>query len=342
MSEVILVTQQEFSKGEPQFRECTNFTIRPAPADEAVLAQAIREYQCCAVIVGVQPFHGPLYEALAEVSGQRGALIARFGVGHDSIDKALLQQHGITLTNTPGVLDDSVAEHTMWLMGGLARHVGSCHSAMKSAEWKAKTGSMLRGKTLGILGFGSIGRRVAGIAAFGFGMRVIAAGRSSVHELEQREDKNMETLCREYGVSDYTNDIQSFTEQADIISIHLPATDATKHFVNAALLGNMKKNALFVNTSRGSIVDECALFNALAAGNLAGAALDVYEQEPYTPVSPECDLRTLPNVLLTPHIGSNTVQANEAMARASLANAIAFLEGNLSKMTRIYPEGKPL
>jgi lactate dehydrogenase-like 2-hydroxyacid dehydrogenase len=335
MSETVLVTQPEFVKGERLFAECSNLHVIAAADVEGSLAQAVRDRDSRAVIAGVQPFHGPLYEALGETGGQRGAIISRFGVGHDSIDKSLARQHGIVVTNTPGVLDGSVAEHAMWLIGSLARHVADCHLAMKSGDWRPQCGIELGGKTLGILGFGAIGRRVAAIAHFGFGMRVIAAGRSTAEDLVHREGRSLETIRGKFGVDQYTNDVTALMHQADVLSIHLPAIDTTANFVNAERLSSMKRDALLVNTARGAVLDEDALYHALSADQLAGAALDVYQQEPYQPQSPNCDLRTLSNILLIPHTGSNTLQANEAMARASLANVSCFLQGRLGKLTRV-------
>ena len=206
---------------------------------------------------------------------------------------------------------------------------------MKIGQWQPRTGIELRGRTLGILGFGAIGRRVAAMAHFGFGMCVVAADRRSIHELERHECWNMDAIRRKFGVNDYTTDVVAMLSQADVLSIHLPAVEATENFVNAELLASLKRDCLLVNTARGSVLDEDALYDALSAGQLAGAALDVYQQEPYGPQSPNRDLRKLPNVLLTPHCGSNTVQANEALARASLSNVASFLQGRTDDLTRV-------
>jgi lactate dehydrogenase-like 2-hydroxyacid dehydrogenase len=173
------------------------------------------------------------------------------------------------------------------------------------------------------------------MAHFGFGMRVIAVGRHSIRELEQREGRNIDAIQRKFGVNEYTSDVAAMLSQADVLSIHLPAVEATKNFVNADLLASLKRNCLLVNTARGSVLDEDALYDALSTGRLAGAALDVYQQEPYRPQSPDRDLRTLPSIVLTPHIGSNTVGANEAMARAALANVTNFLQGRISELTHV-------
>ncbi len=335
MSDTVLVTQSEFAKAERIFRAEPRLRVVAASDDESSLAQQVRTARCRAVIVGVQPYHQSLYEALGECGGTDGAIIARFGVGHDSVDKTMARQHRIVVTNTPGVLDTSVAEHALWLIGSLARHLASCHGTLVSGGWQPRIGVELRGQTLGILGFGAIGRRVAKMARFGFGMHVLAVGRVSAQEIEQRAGTNMATLQREFGLDEYTTDVTSVLGRADILSIHLPAIESTENFVNADRLAMMQPGSRLVNTARGAVLDEDALYDALAAGRLAGAALDVYQQEPYQPQSPERDLRTLPNVVLTPHIGSNTIEANNAMAQAALDNVAHFLQGRFSDLTRV-------
>lgn len=335
MSDIVLVTQSEFTKAEHVFRSHPNLRAVAAPADEASLARAVQAERCRAVIVGVQPYRGPLYEAIGESGGTSGAIIARFGVGHDSIDKTLAGRHGIVVTNTPGTLDTSVAEHTLWLIGSLARHLAAGHCAMLSGQWEPQSGVQLRGQTLGILGFGAIGRRVATMAGFGLGMRVIAADQVDVQELEQREGKSLAALRSELGFAEYTTDATSVFQRADVLSVHLPATPVTENFVSAARLAMMKPSSLLVNTARGAVLDEDALYDALAAERLAGAALDVYKQEPYQPQSPQRDLRTLCNVVLTPHVGSNTAAANEAMARAALQNVLCFLAGRFRELAHV-------
>ena len=210
-----------------------------------------------------------------------------------------------------------------------------CHQAVTSGRFETVLGLQLRGRTLAILGFGSIGRRVAKMAHFGFGMRVIGADRIPEAELEQREHCSIEEIRGKYGLDGYTNDVNRAFRQADALSIHLPAIESTRHFVNADRLARMKPDALLVNTARGSILDENALHDALVGRRLGGAALDVFESEPYRPQSPGRDLRELSNVVLTPHIGSNTSHANMAMARAALTNVNHFLRGDTSKLTRI-------
>jgi phosphoglycerate dehydrogenase-like enzyme len=123
--------------------------------------------------------------------------------------------------------------------------------------------------------------------------------------------------------------------QADIVSLHLPSTPQTRHLIDADRLGGMRPEALLVNTARGAVLDEIALYDALAAGKLGGAGLDVFENEPYRPAAPGKDLRTLSQVVLTPHVASNTREANDRMARAALANVAGFFEGRIHELSRV-------
>jgi len=332
MAETVLVTRPEFSKAEGTFRAAREIDVQPAAAAEMELARMVVERSCRAVIVGVLPYRGSLYEALGRNGGTAGAIIARFGVGHDGVDKALARRHNIVVTNTPGVLDASVAEHTIWLLGCLAKGVPAADARVRAGQFAGLAGLELSGKTLGLLGLGAIGRRVARIAHFGLGMRVIAADTKPIEILERELGKPAAELLAGLGVDSHTTSATPLLRQADAVSIHLPANEGTRHFLNAERLGRMKPGALLINTARGMIVDEAALYDALAAGHLGGAALDVFEHEPYRPVSPEKDLRSLPNVVLTPHIGSNTHEANRRMAEASLDNVANFFAGHLERL----------
>lgn len=337
MSETVLVTEKEFAKAEPVFRHAKDFVVVAAPAEEVALADAVMKNSARVVIVGVERYAGPLYHALKSVSNGRQSLIARFGVGHDGVDKTLSRQHGIIVCNTPGALDISVAEHTLWLIGNLARRIAQLDARMRAGAFTGETGRERHGKLLGVLGFGPIGRRVAAMARFGFGMRVWAAATANVEQLEAREKRSLAEIQTTCGLEHYTNNADELFRECDFLSIHLPATPATRHFVNAAPLKLVKPGALLVNTARGSVVDEAALCDALNHGPLAGAALDVFAREPYEPVAPGKVLRRLANVLLTPHVGSNTYEANQRMAEACLANEAHFFAGNLDRLTQVKP-----
>lgn len=334
MSETILVTSLAHQKGEQVFKTVeTHKVLAVEPAEEA-LADKVISCQCRAVIVGTDPYRGPLYEALGQSGGSGGALIARFGVGHDNIDKALAAEHGIIVTNTPGMLDTSVAEHAFWLIGELARRLCRAQSRLRDGHFSFLSGTELAGKALGVVGFGAIARRVAAIARLGFGMRVLAADIRPLEALLQPGESAESALAR-LSVDRYTTELEEVFRQSDIISIHCTANEQTRHLVNAERLGWMKPGALLVNTARGSIVEEDALYDFLQAGPLGGAALDVFENEPYKPVTAGKDLRTLENVVLTPHIGSNTHEANQRMAQRALKNVELFFLGQTGPMDRV-------
>ncbi len=338
MPETLLVTHSEYQKAKNVFEQADGLCVLPVAGEESVLASAIRRHRCRAVIVGVTPYVGPLYESLASVAGRQGAIIARFGVGHDGIDKTLAAEGNITVTNTPGVLDQSVAEHTLWLLGNLAKRVSVAQQRLFDGNFCSPAGMEVTGKTLGIVGFGAIGRRVAAMAHFGFAMKVLGAGREDVKQLQCRMGKSLETIKAEYGLAEYTCDVDQVFRRADVVSLHLAANAETQDFVDRQRLGMMKPGALLINTARGSVVDEDALFDALATRQIAGAALDVFQREPYVPLSADKDLRTLPSVVLTPHIGSNTKEANRRTAEAALGNVKRFFAGAHNQLDCVQPD----
>ena len=211
MAECILVTEKEFAKAERIFTAQLDFDINCAPTEEQPLADAILAKKCRAVILGVESYSGALYEALGKVGQDAGAIIARFGVGHDGIDKKLTRKHNIILTNTPGVLDISVAEHSIWLMGCLAKHVAILDAQIKSGRFVGSTGRELRGLTLGIIGFGAIGSRVAAMAHCGFQMKVLAGDSCPAEELAERGGKTVEQIRTIYGLTDDVDTVLQFT-----------------------------------------------------------------------------------------------------------------------------------
>jgi phosphoglycerate dehydrogenase-like enzyme len=305
----ILVTDTEYGKAEPRFTNAPGFGCLRTPGTEEDLAAAIRTYQARYVIVGGRRFAGALYEALP-----RGGVIARFGVGYDGLDLKRATEAGLLCTNTPGVLDQSVAEHTMLLVAAAAKGLVPAAAAMAASAWKPATGVELRGKRLAIVGCGEIGRAAARIATLGYGMQVVGCTRPGA-----------ETPAGIEHFDEVTNDFATAVRGADFVSIHIPANANNARFINRERLALLEKRAWLINTARGAVVDESALYGALTTGRLAGAALDVFEREPYEPPAGAGDLRTLRNVILTPHDGSNTVEANDRMAERALRN-IAFAE----------------
>lgn len=334
MPETVLVSAKEYEKGKEVFAGSAAADFQPAPHEESALAEAVRTHGCRAVVLGVEPYTGPLYEALAAQPGPR--LMARFGVGHDSIDKQWAAEHDILVANTPGVLDQSVAELTLWLLGALVRGVPALDTAMRKGAFPGPpAGGELCGRRLLLLGFGPIARRVALIAGHGLGMRVTGLGRRSLGELAETENLTPPAFLEKHALETYAANPAEALPEADVVSVHLPSNAQTHHYADADLFARMKRGAYFINTARGPIVDEAALYDALDEGRIAGAGLDVYAHEPYRPAAPDRDLRTLDNVVLTPHIGSNTHEANTRMANACVANVEHFLAGDYARITTV-------
>ena len=313
---IVLVTESEYRKGEECFVAASGLECRRVADDEPLLAAAIRESQTRCVIVGNRQYSGALYEALPP-----GGLIARFGVGHDGIDKARATAAGLLCTNTPGVLDQSVAEHAMLLVAAAARKLTPALSSMASGAWISAAGRDLYGKKIAVVGCGGIGRAVARIAAHGYGMHVIGC---------TRPDAPLPAAIDHF--ERVTNDFADAVRDADFVSLHMPARPDTLRFINRERLAHMNNQSWLINTARGAVVDEPALFDALAAGRIAGAALDVFAREPYVPAEGGGDLRSLPNVILTPHVGSNTIESNRRMAERALQNVQFALAGEPGRM----------
>jgi len=279
----VLVTEPEFRKAEKIFARFPP-GCEAAPAAEEELAAAVRRRGCRHVIVGALPYRGALYRAVP-----RGGVIARFGVGHDGIDKRQAATMGLLCTNTPGVLADSVAEYTVFLIGAAARDLAGTAARTAAGEWGAAAGRELAGRRLAVIGCGAIGRRVAQIAHFGLRMEVTGCEIAPLDRTAWRQ---------QYGFADVYTDFSRAVAGADFVSLHLPATPATRRFLDRERLRLVPAQAWLINTARGSLVDEAALYDTLAAGRLAGAALDVFESEPYRPQDPQKDLRRLANVIL--------------------------------------------
>ena len=305
----VLVTEMEYRKAEASFASASGLECRRAPDAETDLAAAIRHAHASYVIVGPRSYNGELYEAMLA-----GGVIARFGVGHDGIDKARATAAGLLCTNTPGVLDQSVAEHTMLLIGAAARPLVALSAAMMRRVWEPMIGVELQGKTLAIVGCGGIGRAVARVASLGYGMRVVGCTRAGAPPPASIEH-----------FAEVTNDFATAVRAADFVSLHLSSTPDNQQWLDRDRLALLNQRSWLINTARGWMIDEAALFTALAERRLAGAGLDVFAREPYEPSPGSGDLRSLPNVVLTPHVGSNTAAANRRMAERALQN-IRFAE----------------
>jgi len=322
----VAVTEQEFAKARAAFEAARKdgFRCFPAPFAETELAAVVRAEGVRHVVVGPGEYSGELYDALG-----RGSVIARFGVGHDGIDKALAAKAGILCTNTPGVLDDTVAEYAMALVLAAARRVGVMNERTRSGCWSPIVGGELRGARLAVIGCGSIGRRLARIASFGFAMIVTGCEVGEVDMAQMRSRFGFESVVKDFAEA---------VKGADFVSLHIPCTEATRRFICAERIRAIPKSAWLINTARGAVVDEADLFDALSSGRLAGAALDVFETEPYVPVSDRKDLRALPNVIMTPHAASSTQQACDRMAAKVLRNISLALAGDFARMDLLNPD----
>lgn len=327
----IIVTKSEYEKGLEVFQSLRpGYEIVASDSDEESLAVAISSTGAKATIVGTDKYQGRLYEALSS-----NGIISRFGVGTDGINFRKIAKHGLLLANTPHSTDDSVAELAMWLIGDLARMVNYLDKQVRANSFSGETGREIKGKHLGIIGFGSIGKKVARIASYGFNMRVHGFGRSSKKEIESRYKMPIDEFNRLFGLESYTNNIEEILPKCDFVSCHLPLTEHTQGFFNKRLFSQFKKDAYFINTSRGGIVDEVALNEVLGPGQIKGAALDVYNKEPYAPEKGQKDLRLWNRVVLTPHIASDTEEANTRMARVALDNIYHFFDGEFDEIKRV-------
>ena len=256
----------------------------------------------------------PLGEAVFDGASIRTKLIANFGVGYNHIDLISADKAGVQVTNTPGVLTDATAEIAMTLLLMSARRAGEGERHLRAGDWSGwrpthMLSTQVTGKTLGVVGMGRIGTRLARQAYHGFGMRILYHNRSRVAEsLEVELDAE---FC----------DLGELLKRSDFVSLHCPANLETRHMLNHKTLDAMKPTAHLINTARGDVVDEAALAEALSSGNIAGAGLDVYEDEPQVNSS----LRGLERAVLLPHMGSGTVETREAMGFCVVKNIEAFV-----------------
>lgn len=244
-------------------------------------------------------------------------MFANFGAGVNHINLAAAKAKGILVTNTPGVFTDDTADLTMALILNVPRRLGEGHRLMRSGEWKGWTptgmlGHRIGGKTLGIIGYGRIGEAVA-LRAKAFGLNILYNKR---HRLPASVEDEM-------GVT-FEPDLDRLVAKSDIISLHCPLTAETQKLMSRERIGMMKRDAYLINSSRGELVDEDALIEALTRRRIAGAGLDVYNHEPA--IDPR--FLAIPNVILLPHLGSATYEGREASGEKVIANIRIFSDGH--------------
>ena len=266
-----------------------------------IMAEAVQGMQ--GIIIGIEPLNRAVLEQAPDL-----CVISKYGVGMDNIDIEAARSRDILLGWTPGANSNAVAELTLGLMLALARRIPQADQSLHAGRFERVRGMELRGKVLGVIGLGRIGRLVAK-AAICLGLQVLAYD-PFIGQLPFPE-VNLVDLTLLY-------------QRSDVISLHLPLNEQTRHMIDAQALHRMKPGALLINTARGGIVDEQALYEAIRSGKLGGAAIDCFSQEPAS----ESPLLKLKQVIGTPHIASHTQEASEAMGRMAAENVIAGLQGN--------------
>jgi len=279
------------------------------PLSQAELAAAMGEFDVLA------PTVSDCIDADVIGGGDRVKLIANYGVGFDHIDLAAAKAKGIAVSNTPGVLTDATADLALTLILMAARRAGEGERELRSGQWTGwrpthLIGSALRGKVLGVVGFGRIGVATAERAKHGFGMTIAYYARGPKPEAEALD-------------AEFCAELEDLLGKSDFVSLHVPGGGDTANLIDAAALAAMKPGSYLINTARGGVVDHDALADALKSGHLAGAGLDVYPHEPQVPEA----LLDLENVVLLPHLGSANAETREAMGMRALANIEAFAKG---------------
>jgi glyoxylate reductase len=251
-----------------------------------------------------------------DAAGPNLKVVSTNSVGVDNIDLAEATRRGIPVGHTPGVLTDATADFAFTLLLTAARRVVEADAYVRSGQWQTwdptnLLGVEVHGATLGIIGFGRIGQAVARRAA-GFGMRILY------------HDRQMEAKSISADIHAQSVDLNTLLDQSDFISLHVPLTEETRHMFNAGLFAKMKTGAILINTSRGPVVDQAALYDALSSGKLAAAGIDVFEPEPLPLNSP---LLKLKNLVVAPHIASAARQTRECMLAMAGENLLAGLKG---------------
>ena len=292
-----------------QARSLFDVTIHDGgPLSTQDCAAALTQYDA------ILPTLGDAFTADAFVGDLRCKILGNFGVGYNHIDAAAAAKAGVIVSNTPDVLTDATADIALTLLLATARRAGEGERMVRDGRWggfgpKNLLGTQVTGKTLGIIGMGRIGQAIAARCHYGFGMDVVFHNRSA-----KKTDVPAQQL----------DSLDAVMGAADFVVVATPGGAETTKLINAAALAQMKQSAIFINISRGEVVDEEALIDALEKGQIAGAGLDVYEKEPFVPPR----LLALENCVLLPHLGSATTETRQAMGQMALDNIIAWSEGH--------------
>jgi glyoxylate reductase len=313
MPEKVLVTREIPDAGLRLLRDFDVSVLHERPPERDELLEAVRG------AAGILPTVTEKMDAeIMDAAGDGLKVIANMAVGYDNVDVEAATERGVVVTNTPEVLNETTADTAFMLLLAAARRLGEAERLLRSGGWDAwgpmqLTGPDVWGKKLGVVGFGRIGQAVARRAR-GFGMEIL------YHDQYRNEEAEQELGARYL-------DLNELLRACDFISVHTPLTDETHHLIGATELDRMKPETVLVNTSRGPVVDEASLADALAEDRIFAAGLDVYEEEPE--VHPR--LLELENVVLAPHIGSASVETRDKMAVLTAENIVAVLSGEEPK-----------
>lgn len=262
-----------------------------------------------AAIIGMDKYTDAVFQRAPRLK-----VVSKFGVGVDNIDIESAKRHGVLVTNAPGQNSDAVAELVLALILALTREVIPMNAAMRHGVWDRRLCSGISGKTVGLLGFGAVGRHLA---------KKLMSMDVKVKAFDLYPNK---VAAAELGVEMTTQ--EDVIESSDIVSLHIPSTRESYHMFGASLIAKMKQGAYLINTARGDLVDTDALADALNTGWLAGAALDVHETEP---LPADLPITKCANVILTPHVGSETAQAYRNVSMVVAADVVAALNGEMPK-----------
>ncbi len=292
-------------------KKLAGFNIKTLDINKPIWEQIIQEIVNADYLVSLLSV--PIDEEILR-NAQQLKLIAQYAVGYNNIDVAAAKKRGILVSNTPGVLTDATADLTWALILAISRRIVEGDKICRSGvnwEWLPEflLGSGLTGKTMGVVGLGRIGLAVAK-RAIGFNMRVIYFSSSRKEQIENEHDFQYRKF-------------HALLAESDFVTLHVPYTNQTHHLIGETELALMKKSSFLINTARGKVVDEAALIKALKTKVIAGAALDVFYDEPFIPPA----LQKLPNVVLAPHIGSATHDSRNAMALMVADNILAVNNG---------------
>ena len=307
----LLVTPTSYGKNDPRLKADLESLVGEVIYNPT--GKPLSSAEVARLLPGVDGYIAGLdaIDRSALAAADRLKVIARYGVGVDSVDLEAAREKNIVVTNTPGANSVSVAELTLALMLALARQIPEAVAATHQGRFPRLTGVSLEGKTVGIVGLGAIGKQLARRLS-GFDSRLLA--------YDPYPD---DAFARQYRVEFVVMD--ELLGQSDFVSLHLPLMPETRGMVDAAFLARMKKGAYLINTARGELIDETALLAALQSGQLKGAALDALAQEPPDPAHP---LLALPQVIATPHLGAQTDGATNSMGWMALQDCLAVLKGD--------------